>query len=64
MGAIEANRGCLLANQGGLNFEYINQLVSGLNITGDVKSALTLKSNGKNILLVGATDQPLQAYSY
>ena len=64
MGAIQANRGCLLKRGGDGQLEYIDQLKSGLNIQGDVKSALTLKIDGKNILLIGSTDQALQAYAY
>jgi hypothetical protein len=64
MGAIQANRGNLFKfNQGG-SAEYIPLTKSGLNIEGDVKSALTLMVDGKKILLVGSSDQPLQAYTY
>ncbi|MFN4976799.1 MAG: VCBS repeat-containing protein [Bacteroidota bacterium] len=64
MGAIQANRGhAFKINKDGFP-AYIHQTKSGLNIEGDVKSALTLKVDGKRILLVGASDQPLQAYAY
>ena len=64
MGAIQANKGMLLKQRADQSFEYVNQVKSGLNIQGDVKSALTLKVDGKRVLLIGASDQPLQAYSY
>lgn len=64
MGAIQANKGCLLKFSTTNSAESVNQVASGLNIQGDVKSALTLTVNGKKIILVGASDQPLQAYSY
>ena len=64
MGAIQANKGMLLKQRADQSFEYVNQVKSGLNIQGDVKSALTLKIDGKRVLLIGASDQPLQAYSY
>jgi hypothetical protein len=64
MGAIQANRGVLLKKTGQGSFEYVKQSKSGLNIIGDVKSALTLKVNGKNIILVGANEQSLQAFEY
>jgi transcription initiation factor TFIIIB Brf1 subunit/transcription initiation factor TFIIB len=64
MGTIQANKGCLLKFSTTNSAEYVNQVASGLNIQGDVKSALTLTVNGKKIILVGASDQPLQAYSY
>jgi len=64
MGAIQANKGCLLKQHNDGSMEYVDQVKSGLKIQGDVKSALTLKVDGQNILLVGATNQPLQAYKY
>jgi enediyne biosynthesis protein E4 len=64
MGAIQANKGMLLKQRADKSFEYVNQVKSGLKIQGDVKSALTLKVDGKRVLLIGASDQPLQAYSY
>jgi hypothetical protein len=64
MGAIQANRGNLFKFNTEGSLEYIPLTKSGLNIEGDVKSALTLVVDGKKILLVGSSDQPLQAYSY
>ena len=64
MGAIQANRGMLFNINASGHIEYVLQTRSGLNIEGDVKSALTLRVDGKKILLVGSSDQPLQAYSY
>ena len=64
MGAIQANRGNLFKFNLEGSPEYIPLTKSGLNIEGDVKSALTLIVDGKKILLVGSSDQPLQAYTY
>lgn len=64
MGAIQGNRGIVLSTFKQGVFEYLQQIKTGLNIEGDVKSALTLLVDGKKILLVGASDQSLQAYSY
>lgn len=64
IGAIQANRGMLFRRTKEGSFEYVTQPVSGLNIEGDVKSALTLRVNGKRILFVGASDKPLQVYAY
>jgi enediyne biosynthesis protein E4 len=64
MGAIQANKGNLFKFNTEGSPEYIPLTKSGLNIEGDVKSALTLVVDGKKILLVGSSDQPLQAYSY
>ena len=61
LGTMDANYGCLLKAKG-LGFEYINQGESGLSVDGDVKSALQLRINNQNYLVIGAFDQPLQFY--
>ncbi|MFN5325595.1 MAG: VCBS repeat-containing protein [Bacteroidota bacterium] len=64
MGAIQANRGNIFKFNIDASPTFMHLTKSGLNIEGDVKSALTLMVDGKRILLVGASDQALQAYSY
>jgi hypothetical protein len=64
MGAISANPGCLLKGDGKGGFVYAGPASSGLSARGDVKSALTLEVAGRRMLIVGATDQTLQAYAY
>ena len=64
MGAISANRGCLLLGRGDGTFEYAEQTRSGLAVVGDVKSVITLKQGSLERILIGATDRPLQCYDY
>jgi hypothetical protein len=64
MGAIQANRGNIFKFNIDASPTFMHLTKSGLNIEGDVKSALTLMVDGKRILLVGASDQALQAYTY
>lgn len=64
MGAISANPGCLLKGDGKGGFVYAGPASSGLRTRGDVKSVATLDVAGRRMLLIGATDQPLQAYAY
>ncbi len=64
MGAIAANQGCLLAGDGKGGFRYLPQTVSGLRTYGEVKSGIMLTVGTKQYLLVGAGDQPLQAYEW
>ena len=62
LGSIDANYGCLLKGNGKGSFDYVPQLSSGLSVTGDVKSALTIKIKNKNYLIAGISGQPLQFY--
>ncbi|MFT4033188.1 MAG: RNA-binding protein, partial [Siphonobacter sp.] len=61
LGNMDANYGCLLK---GINneFRYVNQKASGLSVTGDVKSAMPLRVNQQNYIVIGAFSQPLQFY--
>jgi hypothetical protein len=63
IGSIDANYGCLLKGDGKGTFIYINQPVSGLSVTGDVKSAIETRINDTPYLLIGTSDGPLQFYS-
>ena len=63
LGSIDANYGCLLLGDGKGNFSYVNQLSSGLSITGDVKSTVIMSISNKNYLIVGSNNEALQFYS-
>jgi hypothetical protein len=62
LGSMDANYGCLLKGDGKGGFIYLNQALSGLSVTGDVKSALEIKIGGLPYLLIGTNDGPLQFY--
>lgn len=62
LGAIDANYGCVLTGDGKGNFNYVNQSLSGLSITGDVKSAVEIKINNTNYLILGIANEPVQFY--
>ncbi|MFA6086257.1 VCBS repeat-containing protein [Mucilaginibacter sp.] len=62
LGSIDANYGCLLKGDGKGGFTYVDQPVSGLSITGDVKAALELQINKAPYLLIGVSDGPLKFY--
>ncbi|WP_216848878.1 VCBS repeat-containing protein [Pedobacter sp. L105] len=62
LGSMDANYGCLLTGDGKGGFKYLSQTESGLSITGDVKSALEIKINGTNYLMIGIANAPVQFY--
>jgi hypothetical protein len=62
IGSIDANYGCLLKGDGGGNFRYVPQPVSGLSVKGDVKSALDWTVDGKKYLVIGVCERALQFY--
>jgi enediyne biosynthesis protein E4 len=64
MGAITGHNGCLLKGKGKGIFEYASPLVSGLDAPGDVKSAGILRAEKGRLLIIGASDRPLQTYIY
>ena len=64
MGAINGHNGCLLKGRGNGIFEYASPLVSGLDVPGDVKSAVIIRSSRGSMLFVGASDRPLHTYIY
>ena len=57
-GNSDANYGVLLENDGNGNFSYINQQRSGLNLKGDVRSAVVLSDH----IIFGINQKPVQAY--
>jgi hypothetical protein len=62
LGSMDANYGCLLSGDGRGTFTYVSQPASGLSVTGDVKSAVTVTIGTIPYWLIGAFNQPLQAY--
>ncbi|OQP47738.1 RNA-binding protein [Niastella yeongjuensis] len=62
IGCIDAGYGCLLTGDGSGNFTYINQPQSGLNIKGDVKAAVELKTNKTKFIIAGVCNSALQFY--
>jgi hypothetical protein len=52
-GRYEANHGVLLYGDGKNNFIYVPQYKSGLNIKGDVRSLVKVKSRNKEQIIVG-----------
>jgi hypothetical protein len=62
IGCINANYGCLLAGDGKGNFEYVPQPRSGLKIKGDVKSAVSVKTNNSRYIIAGVCNEAMQFY--
>jgi len=62
LGSIDANYGCLLAGDGKGNFKYISQPVSGICVTGDIKSAEKIIIDGKKYIATGVADGELIFY--
>jgi hypothetical protein len=62
IGCINAGYGCLLAGDGKGNFEYVNQPASGLNIKGDVKAAVEIKTNNARYIIAGICNEAMQFY--
>ncbi|MDN3657312.1 VCBS repeat-containing protein [Ferruginibacter paludis] len=52
-GRYEANHGVLLYGDGKNDFTYVPQVKSGLNIKGDVRSIVKIKSGNKEQIIVG-----------
>jgi len=57
-GKYDANYGVLLKNDGKGHFQYVPQQESGFNITGDVRSVVSIN----NTLLFGINQSPIKAY--
>jgi len=62
IGAMDANYGCVLAGDGKGNFQYISQVVSGLSVTGDVKSAEEIVIDGQKYIVIGVAGSELVFY--
>lgn len=64
IGSVEANYGCVLLGDGSGQFTYLPQLSSGLQLKGDVKSAILTNKGNERFLLVGLNGQPIQIFKY
>jgi hypothetical protein len=62
LGVIDANYGQLFEGDGKGHFRYIQQSVSGLSITGDVKSLKILTIRGNRYLFAGINNQGIITY--
>jgi hypothetical protein len=62
LGCIDASYGCLLTGDGRGNFTYVNQPQSGLNVKGDVKTAVELKTSNEKYIIAGVCNSPMQFY--
>ena len=59
---IDASYGQLFEGDGKGNFKYISQAVSGLSITGDVKSLKFITIRGRRYLLAGINNYGIVTY--
>lgn len=62
LGSIDAGYGILLNGDGKGNFTYVPQIVSGMCIKGDVKSALQMNVGDMLYILTGVSGSALQVY--
>ena len=62
LGSIDASYGCLLKGDGSGNFTYVPAAVSGLSITGDVKSAGELTINKEKYIMIGVNNTGIFLY--
>jgi hypothetical protein len=62
LGVMDANYGQLFEGDGKANFRYIPQSLSGLSITGDVKSLKVLTIKGNRYLLAGVNNVGIVTY--
>jgi hypothetical protein len=62
IGVIDANYGQLFEGDGKGNFKYISQQVSGLSVTGDVKSLKFLTIKGRRYLFAGINNYGIVTY--
>jgi hypothetical protein len=62
IGCINASYGCLLTGDGKGHFNYMPQPRSGLNIKGDVKTAVELKTSNGLYIIAGICNEALQFY--
>jgi hypothetical protein len=62
LGVIDASYGQLFEGDGKGNFRYIPQLLSGLSITGDVKSLKVITVKGRRYLFAGINNYGVVTY--
>ena len=58
LGKFDANYGTLLLGNGTGSFKYVNQIESGLDVGGNVKSSILIDDH----LFLGIYGQPLETY--
>ncbi|WP_246343665.1 VCBS repeat-containing protein [Adhaeribacter radiodurans] len=62
IGKMDANYGMVLRNTGKLQFTYVPQWQSGLQVKGDVRDIAVIKKGGATFLLFGRNNQTVQSY--
>lgn len=62
IGEMEANHGVLLRNMGDLNFEAVSPVQSGLNLSGEVRSAKKFLSDAGTYILFGVNGGEVKVY--
>ena len=62
LGVMDANYGQLFQGDGKCGFKYISQTISGLQMTGDVRSLKTVNISGKLWLFAGISNVGVSAY--
>jgi len=61
-GRYSANHGILLIGDGKGNFSYVPQMHSGLDVRGDVRSMLQIKTGGAESVFFGMNNAPVISY--
>jgi len=64
LGEMDANHGILLKNTGDLRFEVVAPNKSGLNLKGDVRSAITINNRNGRFLVFGINNEALTSYQF
>lgn len=64
LGSIDASYGCLLKGDGKGQFKYVSPVESGLQIRGDVKTAVPLSVGAKRLLVIGRAEGSLLFFKY
>ena len=63
IGRLDANDGIVLAGDGKGNFEPISKMQTGLNITGQVRDILKVKTtNGKSVIVFARNNETLACW--
>lgn len=62
IGEMEANHGVLLQNTGGLKFQSVSPVQSGLNLSGEVRSVIRYPSAHGEYILFGVNEGEMKVY--
>ncbi|HEU4551683.1 MAG TPA: VCBS repeat-containing protein [Chitinophaga sp.] len=62
MGSLDASYGCLLQGDGRGQFKYVQPSVSGLSVSGDVKSAAEVTINTTKYMMIGVNNVGVLLY--